>query len=106
VRYYLQVEDEESEGQNKIKMNIKNQIEAGLRGEQSIPCNLICRYAKKEGIESKPIIEKFEALVKSGSHTKMYIGRPADWTYIPRSAAFSGTSSDSPELANLKASFK
>lgn len=84
------------------KMSIKEQIEAGLKGEQSIPRNLVYRYAKQQGIEAKPIIEKFEALVKSGSHSEMYIGRPADWTFIPRSAARGGTSTDSPELASLK----
>lgn len=85
---------------------LKKQVEAALRGEQSIPRYLIHQFAKESKTEAKPIIEKFEALVKAGSHTEMYVGRPADWTFIPRSAAFSGTSKDSPELAALKESLK
>lgn len=87
-------------------MNILQQILAGLRGEQSVARNLIHRCEKQGKCVAVETIAKFEALVKSGSHVRLYIGQPADWTYVPRSADFSGTSQDSPELSTLKNTLK
>ena len=69
-------------------MSIKQQIEAGLRGEQSVTNSLIVRYAEQQKIDYKPIMEKFQAAVKAGTHAEMYIGRPADWTFVPRKASY------------------
>lgn len=65
-------------------MSILKQIEAGLRGEQPVAQNLIYRCEQQGKCVAREIFAKFDALVESGAHYKSYIGKPADWTYVPK----------------------
>lgn len=69
-------------------MTLKEQIELGLKGDRSVTNSLIFRYARQQKIDPEPILKQFQESVKSGGHAEMYMGSPADWTFIPRTARF------------------